>query len=164
MPFQTGTYSSESYFIETESKTFLDTASTKTTIPTTTVIYQESTITTDATINMVTPTAVITTINSTNATITSSTSTPMCLCSCKKKLSKKEQIEQLKELKKELTIEKKKTSRYIRKKISVPDNRVSAKATGYIGIVLLICPFAAILAADLSRFINFLMAKYKSKA
>lgn len=160
MPFQTGTYSSESYFIETESKTFLDTASTKTTIPTT-VIYQESTITSDATINMVTPTAVITTINS---TITSSTSTPMCSCPCKKKLSKKEQIEQLKELKKELTIEKKKTSRYIRKKISVPDNRVSAKATGYIGIVLLICPFAAIIAADLSRFINFLMAKYKSKA
>lgn len=163
MPFETGTYSSESYFIETESKTFLDTASTKTTIPTT-VIYQESAITTDATINMVTSPAVITTINSINAPITSSTSTPMCLCPCKKKLSEKEQIEQLKELKKELTIEKKKTSRYIRKKISVPDNRVSAKATGYIGIVLLICPFAAILAADLSRFINFLMAKYKSKA
>ncbi|GAB1606045.1 hypothetical protein Ahia01_000886900 [Argonauta hians] len=77
----------------------------------------------------------------------------MCYCKCPIPVNRtKEEVKKyLAELKNELSIPKKDTTSYIRKKISAPDHRISAQAAGYIGVVFIILPFAIIIAGDLIK-------------
>jgi len=57
----------------------------------------------------------------------------------------------LDEIRKELTVEATNTSKARRKKISVKDNRPSARGIGAIGIALLVIVFATVLIPDIPR-------------
>jgi hypothetical protein len=74
---------------------------------------------------------------------------PKCVCPCnsrKWKVSDKDEI--IRHFKDILHVDKRKTSNFLRRKITAPDDRVSAMSVGFVGIVLLVLPFALIVIFD----------------
>ncbi|XP_033759023.1 uncharacterized protein LOC117341275 [Pecten maximus] len=64
--------------------------------------------------------------------------------------------EQIKTLKRELTIDKKQTSANKRKLISAPDDRTSSKYIGVVGVIMLCFPVVVIVTMDISRLASWL--------
>jgi hypothetical protein len=62
------------------------------------------------------------------------------------KVSDKEEI--IRHFKDILHVDKRKTSNFLRRKITAPDDRVSAMSVGFVGIVLLVLPFVLIVIFD----------------
>lgn len=65
-------------------------------------------------------------------------------------MTEEELLEQLEEIKKELTIEKSTLSSVIRTKTSADDSRPSAKFVGSLGIAMLTITFGGIILSDAS--------------
>ncbi|XP_060065043.1 uncharacterized protein LOC132545377 [Ylistrum balloti] len=89
--------------------------------------------------------------------------TPLCLCYQRKQQNMTEagELQRLvDELKAELTVDKKKTSVNLRKYISADDSRVSSKAIGSGGAILLAVPVVLIILSDL---LNVLKKKKKRR-
>ncbi|KAK6174287.1 hypothetical protein SNE40_017596 [Patella caerulea] len=62
-----------------------------------------------------------------------------------------------------LTVDKKRISAVIQKKISQEDNRPSSVAVGYIGVIFLVLPFVAVLAADLPKMYHDGFTRYRTR-
>ncbi|XP_021343895.1 mucin-5AC-like [Mizuhopecten yessoensis] len=121
---------------------------TTSTSPTTTSSSQSTT--TSTTTNVLTTTAPFQNTTSNGA---------MCSCRCTiiGNMSLEEKIEALQ---RELTVDKTKTSSYIRKYISAPDERVSAKGVGIVlGAGVLISVFAVIVFGDLVNLFRHITNK-----
>ena len=72
-----------------------------------------------------------------------------CFCPCnlrKWTVSDKEEI--IRHFKDILHVDKRKTSNFLRRKTSAPDDRISAKSVGFVGIIFLVLPFALIVIFD----------------
>ena len=70
-------------------------------------------------------------------------------CNCYNNTSEEGLGERLEEIKSTLEIEKKSLSSFQRQKISAADDRVSAAATGFVGVLVLVLVFVFISAADI---------------
>lgn len=122
----------------------------------------------------------ISAVSSSNGVITSSyvisgTTTSDCYCSCTLTLSSSsitnaELQAKIEQIKTELTVDKKKTSSYKRKLTSAPDNRVSARSIGYVGVIilsivvgLLVCIDISTLAKDTKSFFQRICSPCKRK-
>ncbi|XP_063420048.1 uncharacterized protein LOC134705213 [Mytilus trossulus] len=92
--------------------------------------------------------------------------TCMCPCSRIENWSRFENVtieelaillhDEIEALKKELTVKKKSSSKYIRTITSAPDDRTSSKSMGFVSIVCIIIPFALIIMADiLNIYLHF---------
>ncbi|OWF42705.1 hypothetical protein KP79_PYT15784 [Mizuhopecten yessoensis] len=85
----------------------------------------------------------------------------MCPCLCNvsssnsKNLTHEALVELVKELAKELTVNKKETSISKRKLISVGDERQSAETIGFIGVLALCVPVLLIVSFDLINLWSF---------
>ncbi|XP_067660527.1 uncharacterized protein [Haliotis asinina] len=75
----------------------------------------------------------------------------ICSCNCNS-TDNKTLEEKIEEIVLFLTVDKAKTSKSIRKKISVPDHRPSAQNIGFLGIALLVATFGLLLVADATPF------------
>ncbi|XP_033747182.1 uncharacterized protein LOC117332407 [Pecten maximus] len=99
---------------------------------------------------------------------TTTTVTPTCPCVCGSassnitNLTKEHLVELVKELAKELTVNKKETSSYKRKLISAGDQRQSAQTIGVIGVLALCIPVLLIVSFDLINLWSF-ASKKKNK-
>lgn len=76
-----------------------------------------------------------------------------CMCSCNmvhtpKNFTDEELTKNIEEMKKKLSVNKEQLSSSIRKKISVKDDRPSAKAVGSVGVVILAVCFGLLIALD----------------
>ncbi|XP_021349750.1 uncharacterized protein LOC110448043 [Mizuhopecten yessoensis] len=79
-----------------------------------------------------------------------------CLCPCFDNTTLPEQTlqELLHELKEALTVEPSQTSLAIRKKISVYEDRASAKGLGALGVAVLVCVLLLIIIPDIPRIVS----------
>ena len=96
--------------------------------------------------------------SSDNATITSLRT---CECRCRKatdmsNLTESELAEKVQKIKSELTVKKSHLSATTRKKTSAKDERTTAKATGSLGIVMLVLAIAVPVIMDSDRAIRSL--------
>ncbi|CAG2206019.1 unnamed protein product [Mytilus edulis] len=95
---------------------------------------------------------------------------PSCLCPCStmgkrsnlqsQNLTKEEVVvllaDKIEAIKKELSIEKKSSSKYIRKITSAPDDRKSSKSIGFVAVVVLCVPLALIVMSDILNLYLYL--------
>ncbi|XP_033741529.1 uncharacterized protein LOC117328200 [Pecten maximus] len=87
------------------------------------------------------------------------TSSCLCYTRIQQNLTKADELNELVEaLKRELTVDKKKTSVNLRRYISAEDSRPSSKAIGSVGAILLVVPVALVVLSDL---INIFKTKKK---
>ena len=102
--------------------------------------------------------------------ISQMTTMPSCLCPCSKmekwsnlqtqNFTKEELVvllaDKIEAMKKELKVEKKSSSKYIRTISSAPDDRKSSKHMGFIAIVVLCVPLALIVMSDILNLYLYL--------
>lgn len=94
-----------------------------------------------------------------------------CMCPCNmvhtpKNFTDEELTKNIEEMKKKLTVNKEQLSSSIRKKISVKDDRPSAKAVGSVGVVILAVCFGLLIALDyvtLTRHILGLLREIRNR-
>lgn len=94
-----------------------------------------------------------------------------CMCSCNmvhtpKNFTDEELTKNIEEMKKKLAVNKQQLSSSIRKKISVKDDRPSAKAVGSVGVVILAVCFGLLIALDyvtLTRHILGLLREIRNR-
>ena len=93
-------------------------------------------------------------------TSTTSDNTQQCHCSCSSvniiDLSEKELLQRIQQLKIDMTVVTKETNKYKRSLLSSPDNRVSSKVIGWIGISVLICVLLVIVLLDIGHLLRFI--------
>ncbi|PVD30770.1 hypothetical protein C0Q70_10045 [Pomacea canaliculata] len=80
-------------------------------------------------------------------------------CNCHFPVAKSpESVQQeVKEAQKELKVETKEMSQQVRKKTSVPDQRLSSQAVGLICVVTLSSIFTVVIACDACRLLHYLL-------
>lgn len=94
-----------------------------------------------------------------------------CMCPCNmvhtpKNFTDEELTKNIEEMKKKLAVNKEQLSSSIRKKISVKDDRPSAKAVGSVGVVILAVCFGLLIALDyvtLTRHILGLLREIRNR-
>lgn len=94
-----------------------------------------------------------------------------CMCPCNmvhtpKNFTDEELTKNIEEMKKKLAVNKQQLSSSIRKKISVKDDRPSAKAVGSVGVVILAVCFGLLIALDyvtLTRHILGLLREIRNR-
>ena len=87
-----------------------------------------------------------------------------CTCDCSvyfnSTILTPEELEtKLQEIKSILTLEKNSLSSAIRRKISAPDDRPSARSIGAVGVAVLVSVLLAIIAMDIDIFIHFIRGR-----
>lgn len=89
-----------------------------------------------------------------------SDNTQQCHCPCSSvniiDLNEKELLQKIQELKIDMTVVTKETNKYKRSLISSPDNRVSSKVIGWIGISVLISVLLVIVLLDIGHLLRFI--------
>jgi hypothetical protein len=93
-------------------------------------------------------------------TSTTSDNTQQCHCPCSSvniiDLNEKELLQKIQQLKIDMTVATKETNKYKRSLLSSPDNRVSSKVIGWIGISVLICVLLVIVLLDIGHLLRFI--------
>ncbi|XP_041360409.1 uncharacterized protein LOC121376561 isoform X2 [Gigantopelta aegis] len=84
--------------------------------------------------------------------------TPNCQCKCAN-ITWEEVYEQVEEVKKELTVDKKLLSKQKRKKVTVEDTRPASTGVGYVGAAFLVVVFGSILVIDLMSAGRYILGR-----
>ncbi|KAK3082925.1 hypothetical protein FSP39_009164, partial [Pinctada imbricata] len=83
-----------------------------------------------------------------------------CMCPCSMyrntSYSPEELKSRLEEIKEKLTVDRKKTSSYQRSLFSAPDDRISARRIGYVGVVIMAVICVLVVLMDVPRCISSL--------
>ena len=88
--------------------------------------------------------------------------TPMCECKCTN-ITLEEVYEQVEEVKKELTVDKKLLSKEKRKRATMEDTRPTSTGVGYVGSALLIIIFGSIMVIDLISAGRYILGRINEK-
>lgn len=111
----------------------------------------QTTMTTSTTANMI----------QTNLSATAS----QCICSCDNityiPLTNDELLQKIEQLRSDLTVDTKKTSRYKRSLKSTADDRSSSKCIGSLSVIVLVIVFCIIVVLDLRNFAPYIFPQKK---